>query len=103
MHPMKKRWLLAEEIAGKMGVSKQEGYTLIPILARHELLDKVLNNEPGAIQAAGQLEWFGKANPELENKASGIGIMLWAIRKCGSVAVAREVFEKAAALLTEKS
>ena len=102
MHPMKERWQLAEQIGDKMGVSKQEGFTLIPILTQHGLLDKVLNNDPEAIQAAGKLAWFGKANPALENRANGIGIMMWAIRKCGSVEVAREAFEKAATLLSEK-
>ncbi len=103
MHPVKQRWLLAEKIGEKMGVSKQEGFTLIPILTNHGLLDRVLNNDPEAIQAASKLEWFGKANPALENRANGINIMMWAIRKCGSVEVAREAFEKAASLLSEKT
>jgi len=100
---MKQRWQLAEQIAEKMGVSKQEGYTLIPILTNHGLLERVLNNDPEALQAAGKLEWFGKANVALEGKAAGIGIMMWAIRKCGSVEAARLSFEKAAKILSEES
>ena len=103
MHPTKKRWQLAEEIGDKMGVSKGEGFTLIPILTQNGLLEKVLNNDSEAIQAAGKLQWFGKTNVALDNKANGISIMVWAIRKCGSVEVARDAFEKAASLLSEKS
>lgn len=102
MHPMKQRWQLAERVGDRMGVSKQEGYTLIPILTEQGLLDRVLNGDAEAIQAACKLEWFGKRNVALDNKAQGIKIMLWAINKCGSVEAARTAFEKAASLLVDQ-
>ena len=42
MHHMKQRWALAERVGHAMGVSKQEGYTLIPILTERGLLNRVL-------------------------------------------------------------
>lgn len=101
MNHMKQRWALAERIANALGVSKQEGFTLIPILTERGLLDRVLNGEPEALQAAGKLEWFGKTNVTLEGKAQAIKIMLWAIGKCGTVEAARAAFEKAAKLLSD--
>jgi hypothetical protein len=99
---MKQRWQLAEQVAQKMGVTKSDGYNLIPVLTNHGLLERVLNNDAEAIQAALKLDWFGKPNPDLENRANGIGIMIWAIRKCGSIEVARDAFNKAARVLADK-
>lgn len=98
----KQRWQLAEQIAEKMGVTKSDGFNLVSVLTNHGLLDRVLNNDAEAIQAALKLDWFGKPNPDLEAKANGVGIMIWAIRKCGSIEAAREAFNKAARALADK-
>lgn len=101
MSNMKQRWALAERVGTAMGVSKQEGYTLIPMLNERGLLDRVLSGEAEALQLARQLEWFGKTNVVLESKAQAIKIMLWAIGKCGTVEAARVAFDKAAKLLAD--
>jgi hypothetical protein len=98
----KQRWQLAETLAEKLGVTKSDGFNLISVLTNHGLLDRVLNNDAEAIQAALKLDWFGKPNPDLEAKASGIGVMIWAIRKCGSVEAARIAFNKAVKALADK-
>ena len=100
MHPATKRWQLAEEISNKMGVSKSEGFSLIVKLTEVGLLQGVLNGEPEAIANARKLEWFGKARPEMDEKANGVSIMLWAIRKIGSVDEAKKAFEKACTALS---
>ncbi len=117
----KERWEIASELARILNISKFEGFVLSGTLNEMGLLERILIEEDAeAIKEALALDWFAKKRkfhfkrfvPEkpkvhkprkveynsespFEAKANEIQVMIWAIKKVGSIDRAKVVFESA--------
>lgn len=112
---MKERWGVAEEVAGKLGVRKDEVFNVLTDILAKGLLPRIQADEPEAIEEARQMtakhcppqttnrpkKRFAPATTPIEKMTQDLRLMLWTIGKIGSVSRAEIAFKHASAALRE--
>lgn len=112
---MKERWGVAEEVAGKCGVRKDEVYNVLTQILEKGLLLRIQADEPEAIEEARQLatkqtqfhspkikqKRFVPASTPIGKMSQDLRLMLWTIDKIGSIKRAEIAFKYATAALQE--
>jgi hypothetical protein len=112
---MKERWGVAEDVASKLGVRKDEVFNVLTEILAKGLLPRIQADEPDAIEEARQLtakhyppqttsrpkKRFAAPTTPVEKMAQDLRLMLWTIGKIGSVGRAEIAFKHAAAALRE--
>lgn len=98
----KERWRIADKVAEALSIEPQVAFNGIPTLQEHDLLNGVLEHDPESVRKAFDLQWYGRRLPyaqqehqeptEIDVMAGHLQIMLWAVRKIGSLDKAAVAF-----------